>query len=415
MTAVFGLDDAARAPTAAPARSPHELSPERRRAASAASPSWAARGVFGLLLSAFFRTQIVQDTKYSLQSEENRLREVPLPAPRGIIYDRDGQIIAENVPGYSVSMLAPSADSLRATLKRLCRDRPLSPEQIEPRSAAIARAPNRPTVIFADASFDVVSVLEEHRIDFPGLIIQSAPKRYYPGRARGRRRSSATWARSRRPSWRHAAVRGLQGRQQIGKGGLEKQYESRAARARRRCGSSKWMRADACVREAGARVRISTREAAAALHEHRPRSAAVHRDDVRRLARRAARSRSIPRRARCSRCYSAPSFDPNRFIGGIPADYWKQLSRRSAAAAVQQGDAGHAIRRARPGSWRRRSIALEDGLVTLDDAHADSRAPAATSSAIATSAAGRSSGHGSRHAGRARSRSRATSTSISSA
>src|SRR3712207_7428485 len=39
---------------------------------------------------------------------------------------------------------------------------------------------SRPTVIIRDATFDVVSVLEEHRNQFPGLIIQSAPKRYYP-------------------------------------------------------------------------------------------------------------------------------------------------------------------------------------------------------------------------------------------
>ena len=42
------------------------------------------------------------------------------------------------------------------------------------------QAPNRPTAVLADASFDVVSVLEEHRVDYPGLIIQAAPKRYYP-------------------------------------------------------------------------------------------------------------------------------------------------------------------------------------------------------------------------------------------
>ena len=63
--------------------------------------SWALAGMFFLLLGAFFRTQIVENSRYALQSEENRLREVPLPAPRGIIYDRHNQVIAENVPGYS--------------------------------------------------------------------------------------------------------------------------------------------------------------------------------------------------------------------------------------------------------------------------------------------------------------------------
>ena len=45
--------------------------------------SWALVGIFVLLLSAFFKTQVVNYTKYSQQSETNRLREFPLPAPRG--------------------------------------------------------------------------------------------------------------------------------------------------------------------------------------------------------------------------------------------------------------------------------------------------------------------------------------------
>ena len=135
---------------------------------------------FVFLVGSFFRTQVLQHAQYVLQSEENRLREVPLPAPRGVVYDRNGQIIAENLPGYSVSLLAPGVDSLRAALKRLSGTISLSNEQVSQAIRRFRRAPNRPAVIFPDASFDVVSVLEEHRVEFPGLIIQSAPKRYYP-------------------------------------------------------------------------------------------------------------------------------------------------------------------------------------------------------------------------------------------
>ena len=72
---------------------------------------------FVFLLSAFFRTQVLRNDQYKLQSESNRLREVPLPAPRGTIFDRNGQVIAENLPGYTVSLFGPSADSLRASLR----------------------------------------------------------------------------------------------------------------------------------------------------------------------------------------------------------------------------------------------------------------------------------------------------------
>ncbi|HEU4564262.1 MAG TPA: hypothetical protein VFS05_06430, partial [Gemmatimonadaceae bacterium] len=44
--------------------------------------------IFLALCSAFFKTQVLQNAQYVLQSEENRLRSVPIPAPRGNIYDR---------------------------------------------------------------------------------------------------------------------------------------------------------------------------------------------------------------------------------------------------------------------------------------------------------------------------------------
>src|SRR5512141_3374786 len=65
-----------------------------------------------VLLGAFFRTQVLQHQNFATQSEENRLRPIPLPAPRGIIYDRHGEIIAENLPAYSVSLIMPREDSL---------------------------------------------------------------------------------------------------------------------------------------------------------------------------------------------------------------------------------------------------------------------------------------------------------------
>src|SRR5206468_12887145 len=77
-------------------------------------------GAGAALVLVFFRTQILDHSKYQLQSETNRLRPIPLPAPRGIITDRNGKILAENLTGYTVSLLpAADEDSLRATLRRM--------------------------------------------------------------------------------------------------------------------------------------------------------------------------------------------------------------------------------------------------------------------------------------------------------
>ena len=98
-------------------------------------------GVFVVLLGRFFAVQVLQHTEYALQSERNRLNEVPIPAARGPIYDRNGEIIAESVPGYTVSILAPRSDSLRAMLDRIGRRVELTRQQY---FAAIGRHEQAP-------------------------------------------------------------------------------------------------------------------------------------------------------------------------------------------------------------------------------------------------------------------------------
>jgi penicillin-binding protein 2 len=113
-----------------------------------------------LALSAgFVRTQVLEHAVYRLQSETNRLREVPLPAPRGVIYDRNGKPMADNVVGYSVSVLAQREDTLRAVLQRLSGTINITPKQIEDAVRRYRRAPARPAVILPVATFEVISVL----------------------------------------------------------------------------------------------------------------------------------------------------------------------------------------------------------------------------------------------------------------
>ena len=88
----------------------------RRRAAGAVA---ALAAVVAILTVAFFRLQVLRSGEYALRSEENRLRAIPIPAPRGTIYDRDGRVIAENVPGYVISILPGRTDTVRAALDRL--------------------------------------------------------------------------------------------------------------------------------------------------------------------------------------------------------------------------------------------------------------------------------------------------------
>ena len=288
-----------------------------------------ARGTRVLLVSAFlllglafFRTQVLENAAYVMASESNRLREVPLPGARGIIYDRTGAIIAENLPGYSVSILSPTEDSLRTALRTLAGVVPIDRIQQEQAIRRFRRAPTRPAVIFTDASFAVVSILEERRIEFPGLIIQSAPKRYYPDGEAMAALVGYTGEIS-EEELGQPRFDGYKAGQQVGKAGLERQYES-ALRGRE---GSRFVEVDArnrVVRDAGVRPDIPA-EAPPPIRTNidldlQKFAHAYFGDSLR-----GAVVALEPRTGGVLALYSAPSYDINRFIGGIPVALYRSL------------------------------------------------------------------------------------------
>lgn len=324
--------------------------------------SWLVTLSLILVASGFFRAQVLESASYQLSSEKNRLREVPIPAARGIIYDRHGDIIAENVPGYSVSILSSSADSLRSTLQRLSAIIALAPDEIESAVRRLRRDPNRPTVVLADASFDQVSVLEEHRTEFPSLIIQAAPKRRYPDGGIVSAFAGYT-SEINEAELNSTEYRAYQSGQQIGRAGLEQQYE----RQLRGVEGSRFVEVDArgrVVRESGARPDRPAQPAPALrtnIDLDLQRFVASYFGDslVGGLV------AIEPATGEVLAIHSSPTYDPNRFIGGVSSAYYKELTedpRRPMYNKAMQG-------RYPPASTFKlatAAIALEAGIVDFD-------------------------------------------------
>ena len=317
---------------------------------------------FLFLAGSFFRTQVLQGARFVLQAETNRLREVPLPAPRGMILDRTGKVIAEDLPGYSISLLARNEDSLRVMMRHIGEVVPVSPEQVGAAVRRFRREPTRPTVLFPDASFELVSILEERRSEFPGLIIQSAPRRHYPDGPAVSALVGYTGeiSETELESERFAEYKAGQ---QVGKDGLERQYEDRLRG-----------REGARFIEVDARGRVVREQARPDLLPERPSALYTNIDlDLQRFVYELFGDSLIggvvamePRSGEVLALHSAPTFDPNRFIGGIPRDYWEEL----------QGDPrrplyNKAIKGAYPpGSiWKLHTaiIAMEAGQVRIDE------------------------------------------------
>jgi penicillin-binding protein 2 len=151
-----------------------------RVARRALTSQWIFSLCFCALGGAFFKAQILDHDRYRTESARTHLRPIPLEAPRGDILDRYGVPIAESQPGYSIKLLSPREDSLRAVIGRI--DSLIVSDTIE--VEAIVRrwalAKYEPVTVYASGRYDVVAALEEHRAILPGLVIQREQRRWYP-------------------------------------------------------------------------------------------------------------------------------------------------------------------------------------------------------------------------------------------
>jgi penicillin-binding protein 2 len=322
---------------------------------------WARGMVWGavaVLVVAFFRVQILEHSKFEVQSESNRLRPIPLPAPRGIITDRNGKILAENLPGYTVSLLPAPERTLRAALERLAPVVKLDAAGIERILARYRRTPYLPVTVLPNARFEVVSALEERRLLLPGLLIQPEPKRYYPDSglvahlvgyvgevAEGER-----------------AQRGVRLGGQVGKDGLEREYDD----SLRGADGVRFVEVSALghvVREASASSTLPPvpgRELHTTIDLDLQRYVA----QIFPAGKRGAVLALNPNTGEVLALYSAPGFDPNAFVGGVDPDYWQRLNASEAHPLFDRTIQA----RYPPGStWKlaMAAMALKRGLVTF--------------------------------------------------
>ena len=315
----------------------------------------------GVITIAYFRTQILGYGKYELQSESNRLRPITLPAPRGVIVDRHGAVIAENVPGYTVALLPAPEAVLRQRLGLIARFVHLDSAAIERVLQRYRRAPYQSALVLADAPFDVVSELEERRLTLPGIVIQSEPKRHYPdsgvvahlvGIVGEVTEQDRTNRRDDPP--RLGSL--------IGKDGLERAYDDT-------------LRGDDGVRS----IEVSAlgyvvREASVAPTLY-PVAGSTLRTTIdldlqRYIARvfppgmRGAVVALQPNTGEILALYSAPGYDPNAFVGGVSAEYWRALNQNDAHPLVDRAIQA----RYPPGStWKLAlaAMALRRGVATM--------------------------------------------------
>ncbi|MFO7647174.1 penicillin-binding protein 2 [Halomonas campaniensis] len=136
----------------------------------------------GLLMGRLAYLQVVQHEVYSTRSEKNRVRVEPLPPTRGLIYDRNGVLLAENRPTYNLTLVRERVDDLDATLALLVELLELPDEEAEAfrvRSRQRQR-PFQPALLMSDLDEAQIARLAVNRHLLPGVEVEAQLLRYYP-------------------------------------------------------------------------------------------------------------------------------------------------------------------------------------------------------------------------------------------
>lgn len=119
--------------------------------------------------------QVIQGADYQTEAESNAIDEMPLPAYRGTVHDREGRVLAENRPSYDVYIAPEPYRQNPDALERLRGHLALSDGEVERILGADERIRIR-----RDASWEQVAAIETDHLALPGSYVQPVPHRHYP-------------------------------------------------------------------------------------------------------------------------------------------------------------------------------------------------------------------------------------------
>ena len=139
--------------------------------------------VFLFLAYGLWSLQIRKNDIYAVRSEQNRIKEVPILAPRGKLYDRNGQLIVDNYPSFSALLLRDQMRDINADAQKIADGLHLPVEDVLEkirRSRLAGKAAYEPIIIKDDITPDERAFIEAHRDDFPELETLMIHRRLYP-------------------------------------------------------------------------------------------------------------------------------------------------------------------------------------------------------------------------------------------
>jgi len=139
--------------------------------------------LFLILFVRMYNLQIMQYSKYVGIANSNRIRMIPTEAPRGIIYDRNGQIVADNKFQYNINVIPFEFDPDGESCEKVAGLLDITPGTIKKRMRNNWRGRFLPAKIAEDVDIETLTKIQEHKLELPGVLYTFEPLRSFPSAA----------------------------------------------------------------------------------------------------------------------------------------------------------------------------------------------------------------------------------------
>ena len=185
---------------------------------------WIVIAIFVILISRLVYLQLFAGEYYYTLAEGNRLRAIPIAAMRGIMYDRNGQILVGSRPSFMVTYVPPKDGMSDEELQKLAGILNMPEDKLREKVQKV-KSSYVPTVLANDLTQDIVTKIEEQRNDLPGVSVDVQPIRYYPYKMMAAQVFGYVGQIDEEDAKRLEGVEGVSNITQIGRAGLEAYYD----------------------------------------------------------------------------------------------------------------------------------------------------------------------------------------------
>jgi len=143
--------------------------------------SYVIVGMIALLLFGFWKLQIIDSDRYAQLAERNRVRSIPIIAPRGSMLDREGRVLVDSYPSFSVLLLRDAPGQVERLLPQIADGLSMTLDELKQEIDAARAMPKfQPIIIKPEASPSDIAFIESHRADIPVLEMLMVHRRRYP-------------------------------------------------------------------------------------------------------------------------------------------------------------------------------------------------------------------------------------------